>query len=181
MAKVTMTDELKSFMESQNVYFVATAPLDGNGHINCSPKGGSGSFRVIDENRVAYLDYVGSGIETVAHIKENGRIVVMFASFGERPMIARIHGRGAVVETGSARYDELIGEFPNSFGSRAIIEIDVERVSTSCGYGVPHMSYQMDRSKMGEWLKSKGADGLVDYSKRKNARSIDGLAGLGEE
>ncbi len=179
MGAVTLTQEIVSFMESQPIYFVATAPLSLDGHINCSPKGGTGTFKVIDSERVAYLDYVGSGIETVAHLRENHRIVVMFASFSEVPKIVRIHGKGVVHEPHTKRYGELLNNFKvDQFGTRTVVEVEIERVSTSCGYGVPHMQLLEERPTMSNWLHKKGEEALASYKVKKNARSIDGLAAL---
>lgn len=181
LGAVTLTQEIVSFMESQPIYFVATAPLSPTGHINCSPKGGTGTFKVIDSERVAYLDYVGSGIETVAHLRENNRIVVMFASFSEKPKIVRVHGRGIVHEPHTVRYHELLDNFKvDQFGTRTVIEVEIERVSTSCGYGVPHMQLLTERPTMSNWLHKKGKDALASYKLKKNAQSIDGLAALTE-
>lgn len=181
MGKISLTEDIKEFVESQPVFFVASAPLDGSGHVNCSPKGGTGTFRVVDEARVAYLDLVGSGIETIAHVRENGRIVIMFTAFEGRPRIVRFHGMAQVIEEGEPAFEELVTQFPQLPGRRAVIVVNVERISTSCGYGVPTMTYVQDRREMGEWCEAKGADGLHGYRKRKNMVSIDGLSGLTEE
>ncbi len=179
MGAVSITQEIISFMEIQPVYFVATAPLSPHGHVNCSPKGGVGTFRVIDSKTAAYLDYVGSGIETVAHLRENQRIVVMFASFSDKPKIVRIHGKGWVHEPSTKRFNELLDGFDvEHFGTRTIIEIEIERVSTSCGYGVPNMQLLAERPTMSNWLHKKGEDALASYKGKKNARSIDGLSAL---
>lgn len=181
VGKISLTEDIRDFVESQPVFFVASAALDGNGHVNCSPKGGSGTFRVLDETRVAYLDLVGSGVETIAHVRENGRIVVMFTAFEGRPRIVRFHGRGQVVEDGETAFEEIAAQFPQLPGRRAVIVVNVERISTSCGFGVPTMSYVQDRREIGEWCEAKGAEGLHGYRMRKNMVSIDGLPGLSEE
>lgn len=179
MPKVPLSPDLIKFIEGQPIYFVATAPLSKDGHVNCSPKGGTGTFKVISPLKVAYIDYVGSGVETVAHLKENGRIVVMFASFGSKPKIVRIHGKGSVREAGSLEFRDISQHFQGSLrGARCVVEISVEEASTSCGYGVPLMQYMKDRETMSSWLASKGQDGLRNYVKKKNSLSIDHLRGL---
>ncbi len=181
MGVITLTNEIAEFIESQSVYFVATAPLSARGHINCSPKGGVGTLKVIDSQTVAYLDYVGSGIETVAHLRENQRIVILLASFSEKPKIVRIHGKGAYYEPNDIRFQELKHNFTaEHFGARTIIEVTITRVSTSCGYGVPKMQLLEERSTMSKWLHNKGEDGLRSYKASKNALSLDGLVGLTE-
>lgn len=172
-------ESLAKTLLEQHVFFVATAPLDADAHLNLSPKG-LDSFRVLGPQRVAYLDLVGSGVETIAHLKENGRIVLMFCAFQGAPTVIRLHGRGRVVEPSAAEFDELIGKFPAYDSTRAIIVIEVTRVSTSCGFGVPLLKYEGDRSQLAAWAAKKGPDGLKQYKQEKNRRSIDGLAGLAE-
>jgi predicted pyridoxine 5'-phosphate oxidase superfamily flavin-nucleotide-binding protein len=168
------------FIRTQPVFFVATAPLDASGHVNCSPKGNDGAFAVLGERRVAYLDFTGSGIETIAHLKENGRIVVMFCAFGGPPRIVRLHGRGEVVPLGDPRFDELLVHFESRSGARAVIVVDVERISDSCGYGVPVMDFQRHRDNLDHWVETKGGEpGLIAYRAEKNALSVDGLPGYG--
>jgi Pyridoxamine 5'-phosphate oxidase len=173
-------DKLGGFLARQPVFFVATAPSSADGHINLSPKGVSGTFRILDPSTVAYLDITGSGIETVAHLKENGRIVIMFCAFSGPPRIVRLHGRGTAVLPGDGGWEELAARFPPQPGTRSIVTVALERVSDSCGFGVPLMSYDHDRPNMAEWANRKGEDGLVEYRAKKNARSIDGLPGLAE-
>ncbi|HUH08483.1 MAG TPA: pyridoxamine 5'-phosphate oxidase family protein [Egibacteraceae bacterium] len=173
-----LDDKLIEFIARQRIFFVATAPADFDGHVNLSPKG-MDTFRVLDERTVAYLDLTGSGIETVAHLRENGRIAVMFCAFEGPPQIVRLHGRGAVLELGSEGYGELIGHFPAHPGSRAIIRIAVERVSTSCGWAVPLMRFEGERTILNESSERKGEPALAAYRAEKNALSIDGLPGLG--
>jgi hypothetical protein len=170
--------KLADFMVSQPVFFVATAPLRG-GHVNCSPKGNDGDFQVLDDRRVAYQDMTGSGIETIAHLRENGRLVIMFCAFSGPPRIVRLHGRGQVVVPGDGRYAGLEGRFRPSLGRRSFIVVDVERVSTSCGFGVPLMTFDRHRDNMARWAEAKGPDGLKAYREEKNALSLDGLSGLG--
>ncbi len=178
MGRVPVIDaKLAEFITSQPLFFVATAPLHG-GHVNCSPKGNDGDFQVLDDMRVAYQDMTGSGIETIAHLRENGRIVVMFCAFSGPPRIVRLHGQGCAVLPGDERYAGLEGRFPPSPGRRSFIEVEVERVSTSCGYGVPLMTFDRHRDNMARWAEVKGPAGLAAYRKEKNALSLDGLSGL---
>ncbi len=168
---------LIDWMEEQPVFFVASAPLAVDGHVNVSPKGGD-CFRVLSPTEVAYLDLTGSGAETIAHTRENGRLTVMFCSFGDKPMILRLHGEGRAVVPGDPRWDELVGRFPPNPGTRAVITLDVARTSTSCGYTVPRMELVGPRSTLDEWADRKGADGLAVYRTEKNATSIDGLPAI---
>lgn len=174
-----ISERLGEFLERQPVFFVATAPLDSSGHVNCSPKGNDGTFVVLGDRSVAYQDMTGSGIETVAHLRENGRIVVMFCAFDGPPRIVRLHGRGEVVTEGDPDYADLAGRFPEHPGMRAVIRIDVRRVSDSCGYGVPLMDFREHRSNLDHWTEQKGPEGLVAYRAEKNLTSVDGLPGLG--
>lgn len=170
---------LSSFVESQPVFFVATAPLAGDGHVNCSPKGNDGTFVVLDGRRVAYLDLTGSGVETIAHLRENGRIVVMFCSFAGPPRIVRFHGTGEVVPLGDERFAGLLDHFSEKAGARAVVVVTVDRISDSCGYGVPLMDFQGHRHNMAHWVEKKGGDAaLVAYRDEKNAVSIDDLPGF---
>ena len=169
---------LSGFILAQPVFFVATAPLDPAGHVNCSPKGNRDDFAVLGDHRVAYRDLTGSGVETIAHLRENGRIVVMFCSFDGPPRIVRLHGHGEVVAHGHPEFDSLVGRFPEKPGFRAVIAIDVERISDSCGYGVPLMTFESHRSNIDHWAETKGPEGLVAYQTEKNAASLDGLPGL---
>jgi hypothetical protein len=173
-------DKLARFLAGQPVFFVATAPTAPDGHINLSPKGVAGTFAVLDARTVAYLDITGSGIETVAHLRDNGRIVLMFCAFAGAPRIVRLHGRGRAVLPGDSGWDELAARFPPQPGTRSVIEVTLERVSDSCGFGVPLMSYEAERPHMADWAVRKGEEGLVEYRAQKNAVSIDGLPGLAE-
>ena len=175
-----LDQRLIDFIESQHMFFVATAPLDGAGHVNLSPKGFD-TFRVIDPSTVAYLDFTGSGIETVSHLRENARIVVMFCSFEGAPKILRLHGRGEPMASGSARFAELVSLFPPFPGVRAVIVISLDRISDSCGYGVPIYRYEGERTQLQEWAQHKGTDGLIEYRAESNRMSIDGLPGLVEK
>jgi hypothetical protein len=171
-----ITDELAAFIASQRVFFVATAPTDG-GHVNLSPKG-LDTFTVLDPSTVAYLDLTGSGIETVAHLRENGRITIMFCAFDGKPNIVRLYGRGEVLPTGEPEADALLPRFGEYPGARSVIRVRVDRVSTSCGYGVPLLEYAGERDELLKFAERRGPEGLVEYRDDKNAVSIDGLAGL---
>jgi hypothetical protein len=171
-----ITPDLAAWMGQQKIFFVATAPLAGDGLVNCSPKG-MDTFRVLGPREVAYLDLTGSGIETMAHLRENGRIVVMFCAFAGPPTIVRLHGTGEALTSGP-EYDRLRPRFPELPGTRAIVRVRVSRISDSCGYGVPRFEFRGERDVLVRWAESKGADGLVRYRREKNARSLDGLPGL---
>jgi hypothetical protein len=172
-------EKLGRFLADQPVFFVATAPT-GDGHINLSPKGVAGTFRVIDPLTVAYLDITGSGIETVAHLRDNGRIVLMFCAFAGPPRIVRLHGRGAVVVPGDGEWEGLAARFPSQPGTRSVITVALDRVSDSCGFGVPFMSFDQERGQLAEWAGRKTEEELAEYRAKKNAASIDGLPGLSE-
>jgi hypothetical protein len=173
-------DRLAGWVSRQPVFFVSTAPLAADGHINCSPKGNRGEFVVVDPTTVAYVDQTGSGVETIAHLAENGRILIMFCAFDGPPRIVRFHGTGRAILVGCDAFDELSGHFPNpcGVGVRSIVVVDVERISDSCGYGVPLMSFEGHRSTMDEWSARKGPQGVRDYWAEKNSRSLDGLPGV---
>ena len=168
-------DTLAQWLQAQPVFFVATAPTDG--HVNLSPKGYD-SFRVLGEHRVAYLDLTGSGVETIAHIRDNGRVTIMFCAFNGKPEIVRLYGTGMVHELGTPAYDALLPDFTALPGARAIIEVELTRISTSCGYAVPLMDLVGERERLLDWERSKGEPALVEYRANKNAKSIDGLPGL---
>ena len=171
-----ITDQHREWIARQPLFFVGTAPLSEDGHVNVSPKGPIGTFQVLGPHEVAYLDYVGSGAETVAHLRENGRIVVMFCAFEEPPKIVRLHGRAEVLPS----THELAAAFdPPEHAVRSLIRIDVQRVADSCGYGVPLMRFDGKRSQYDAWVDKKVRDGaLEDYVAEKNAVSIDGLPAL---
>jgi hypothetical protein len=171
----SITPELREFIERQRMYFVASAPLDAHGHVNVSPKG-LDSLRVLSENRVAYLDLTGSGNETSAHLEENGRITLMFCAFEGSPKILRLYGRGRTVLVGGDGWAELAAHFELRPGVRQIIVVDVQRVQTSCGFGVPMFDFRGQRDMLPEWAAKKGPDGLERYHREKNAASIDGIA-----
>jgi hypothetical protein len=169
-----ITDDLAEFIRAQPVFFVATAPLAADGHVNVSPKG-LDSLRILSPQRVAYLDMTGSGNETSAHIHENGRITFMFCAFNRPPSILRLYGHGYTILPGSDEWAQLAPLFPDYHGARQIIAADIDRVQTSCGYAVPLMDYVGQRDTLLRWAKSKGDQGLDEYRCEKNVRSIDGL------
>jgi hypothetical protein len=170
-------DDLKEWISRQKVFFVATAPLSPEGHINISPKGGD-AFRVLGPLEAAYHDYTGSGIETAAHLRENGRIITMFCGFEGNPRIARLHGHGTLIQPGDARFQEFQAMFPPNPGTRLFVHIQISRVSTSCGFSVPFFDYQGERKELTEWAVKHSPEGLKEYWGRKNRQSIDGLPGL---
>jgi hypothetical protein len=168
-------DDLRALIERQHMFFVGSAPLAADGHVNISPKG-LDSFRVLGPREVAYLDLTGSGVETIAHVRENGRLVILFCTFEGPPKIVRLHGRAEVLERGTEAFEELAPRFTPHPGARSIIRLHVERVSDSCGYGVPLFEYREDRTQLTAWAERKGD--LSAYRREKNAHSIDGLPGL---
>lgn len=171
--------KLREFIEAQHIYFVGTAPLEENGHINLSPKGQRGTFAVLDEQTVAYLDLTGSGAESLAHIRQNGRIVVMFCAFEGPPNIVRLHGQGTVHTQGEESFDQLQWRFPPLPGARAVVTVDVSRVSSSCGFAVPFFDHVGDRDLLEKWSERKTDEELATYRAMKNKTSIDGLPALG--
>jgi hypothetical protein len=175
MGKVVacITPELQAFIEAQPVFFVASAPLAESGHVNLSPKG-LDCLRVLAPDRVAYLDLTGSGNETAAHLRENGRITFMFCAFTGAPRILRLYGTGEVALPGTAAWDALADRFPDYPGARQIVVAAIARVQTSCGFAVPRMQYVQQRDTLLRWAESKG-DALPAYRAQKNATSIDGL------
>ena len=173
-----ITDTHRAFIAHQKMFFVATAPLAADGMINLSPKGLDGTFAVLDDATVAYLDLVGSGIETVAHLKENGRICVMFCAFDAKPNILRLHGTGDVTLPGGGEYDELRANFAPFTGDRSIIRVRVNRVSDTCGFGVPLYDFVGQRDELTRWADKMGPAKLREYEAKKNAKSLDGLPGL---
>jgi hypothetical protein len=170
-------DRLAAWLRAQRMFFVATAPLAACGHVNLSPKGHD-SFAVLGPREVAYVDFTGSGIETVAHLRESGRIVFMFCAFEGPPRIVRLYGRGAVHVAGDACFDEVVARFPSYAGTRAVIRVALDRIADSCGYAIPLYDYRGERTQLGDWAERKGPDGLRAYRAENNAKSIDGLPGL---
>jgi len=172
-----ISDELADWIHRQHVFFVATAPLSAEGHVNCSPKGGD-CFRVLNPMQAAYLDFTGSGAETTAHVRENGRIVLMFCAFEGKPNIVRLHGRGEVLTPKSPEFEALASAFPPNPGARALVRVNVSRISTSCGFAVPFLEFRADRDTLDRWATANGPEGLAEYRQAKNAQSIDGLPAL---
>jgi hypothetical protein len=172
-----LDDGLIEFIGRQHLYFVGTAPDDPDGHLNVSPKG-LDTFRILGPNTVAYLDLTGSGIETVAHLRLNGRITIMFCAFEGRPLVVRVYGRGRVVEPGDGDWGGLIARFPEYPGARSVVVVDVERIADSCGFAVPLYEYKGERSQLIAYAKNKGPEGMEEYKAKKNRASIDGIAGL---
>ena len=179
MGKVydAIDDRLAAFIRRQHVFFVGTAPLAADGHVNVSPKGLE-ALAILGPHEVAYLDLTGSGIETVSHLRENGRIVIMFCAFEGAPKILRLYGRGEVIEADDPRSADLRALFGDHIGVRSVIRVELDRISDSCGYGVPRMAYDEDRDTGARWAENKGEDGLQAYREEENAESIDGLPGL---
>ena len=172
-----ISDDLAAWIRQQRIFFVASAPLAGDGLVNCSPKG-IDAFRMLGAREVAYLDLTGSGIETIAHARENGRIVFMFCAFEGPPRIVRLHGTSEVLAAGTPEYETLARLFPEYPGRRAIVRARLTRIGDSCGYAVPRYTYAGDRDTLVKWSTTKGVEGLADYREEKNARSLDGLPGL---
>jgi hypothetical protein len=188
MAKLfdEIDDKMRAFIESQTMFFVGTAPSGDDGHVNVSPKGGSNLFRVTGPLGFAYVDLMGSGIETIAHLRENGRIVLMFCSFDGPPKIVRLHGRGVPVQQGDPGFPEALAGFDitdeQRRAVRSVIEVDVSRVADSCGFVVPKMSYEGERDQLYRYadnrLRKEGPEAVKAYVSANNASSIDGLMGL---
>jgi hypothetical protein len=170
-------DALTRWVGEQPMFFVATAPLAADGLVNVSPRGHD-TFSVLGPRRVGWVDYTGSGIETVSHLRENGRICVMFCSFGPRPRIVRFHGSGRVALHGEADYDDLVARHPENPSTRAAVIVDVTRVSDSCGFGVPVMEMVGERDLLAQQAQRRGPEWMAGYRADKNAVSIDGLPGL---
>jgi hypothetical protein len=182
MAKIypMITEELRAFIEKQHIFFVASAPLSGEGHVNLSPKG-LDSFRVLNSHRVAYMDIISSGNETSAHMLENGRITFMFCAFDGPPNILRLYGKGRSVLPGQPDWQDLTARFTLYPSTRQIIVADITRVQTSCGYGVPLYDYKAERDQHFRWAEQIGAEGLKQYKQEHSMTSIDGLTtALGE-
>ena len=173
MGKDYEIDGRIKWIERQQMFFVASAPLAGDGLVNLSPKGGD-TLQVLGPRQLVYLDWGGSGVETVAHLKENGRIVIMMCAF-DGPKIFRFFGRGRLVEPHDAEFDDLVARFQPSI--RNFIVVDVERIMDSCGYGVPEYEFRKHRESMQNWVDSKTPE-LVQYRKDNNQSSLDGLPGL---
>ncbi|HEY0696737.1 MAG TPA: pyridoxamine 5'-phosphate oxidase family protein [Micromonospora sp.] len=180
MGKVyTGIDErLRQFISAQRMFFVATAPSGADGHVNVSPKGMTGTFVILGEHRVAYLDYHGSGAETIAHLRDNGRITIMFCAFDGPPKILRLYGHGVAVPVGHPDHAARLADFPDPpdlHAVRAVITVEVTRVADSCGYAVPLMTWQEDRDLLIQAHSRRSTEDLVDYRATRNGASIDGL------
>jgi hypothetical protein len=173
----SINDAQRGFIEAQKLFFVSTAPLTGDGYVNLSPKG-LDTFKVIGANQVAYLDLIGSGVETIAHLKENQRLTIMFCAFEGPPKILRLQGRGQVIEPGHRDWDSWLIQFADFKGIRSVIVLDVQRVADSCGYSVPLYEYKGDRKQLADWCHRKGPIGIANFVKQYNKESIDGLPGL---
>jgi len=169
-------EKLAAWIRAQHLFFVASAPSSG-GHVNLSPKG-LDSFAILGPRRVAYLDVVGSGAETIAHLRDNGRITLMFCAFEGPPRIVRLYGRGEAVEPGDPEFAELAARFPAYPSTRAILRAELSRIADSCGYGVPLYQYRGERSQLTEWADRKGPEGLRTYRLENNRTSLDGLPAL---
>lgn len=181
MAKLfeTITPEIQSWIDRQEMFFVATAPLDAEGHVNCSPKGGD-SFRILGPNEIAYQDYTGSGAETIAHLRENGRIVIMFCAFSGGPKIVRLHGQGTLILESDAEYEIMAKRFPPHAGTRAFIRVNVHRISDSCGYAVPFYEFQGPRDVLDKWSDAKSDEEMRAFRRKHTTESIDGLPAFNE-
>lgn len=172
MAKLDhISQKERDFIATQKMFFVATAP--NSGKINLSPKG-IDSFRVIDKNKVVWLNLTGSGNETQSHVDENGRMTIMFCSFEGAPNILRLYGIALSILPSDENWEEYIAMFPESKGSRQILSLEVELVQNSCGFGVPYYEYKGDRDTLGKWADKKGTEGVRDYQEQKNVISLDG-------
>ena len=168
---------LAEWIQAREMFFVSTAPLSKDGFVNCSPKG-LDTFRIIDPLTVGYVDLAGSGIETAAHLNENGRIVIMFCAFNGPPKIVRLHGTGEYVLAGTDAYRRLTETFGDNRGARGIVKVSLTRISDSCGYGVPKLEYTGQRETLVKWADKKSDEELVAYVREKNHQSIDGLPGI---
>ncbi len=174
----TEIDEgIKKWISRQKIFFVATAPNAPDGLINLSPKG-LDSLRVMGPREIAYVDTGGSGIETVAHLKDNGRIVLMLCAFEGPPKIYRFYGKGTAIEPHQDGFAELLARFPVMPAARSIIRIDITRIIDSCGYGVPLYDFRQHRDSLANYFESQSVDEVLEYRRRRNGTSLDGLPGL---
>ncbi|MFB7913271.1 pyridoxamine 5'-phosphate oxidase family protein [Streptomyces sp. NPDC056061] len=170
-----LTPALRSFVAEAPMFFVATAPLAADGRVNVSPKGGMDTFAVLDDVTVAYLDLIGSGAETIAHLRENRRITLMFCSFTARPKIVRLYGEGRCVFPDSSEWDALIGNFGTHPIPRSIVVVSLDRIADSCGFTVPEMTLVRERDLQDKWGERKTRTQLEEYMREKNSLSVDGL------
>jgi hypothetical protein len=173
-----LDDKLRRFIAAQHLYFVASAPLAGDGLVNVSPKGYVDTFAVLDDVTVAYLDLTGSGIETLAHLRENGRLTVMFCSFDRQPKILRLQGRGEVVLASDERWSDLVGRFGEHVGVRSIVVLHIDRIADSCGYAVPQYEFTGERDVLDADHARHGREYVENYQRTRNATSLDGLPAL---
>ncbi|MFD2203348.1 pyridoxamine 5'-phosphate oxidase family protein [Shivajiella indica] len=167
-----ITNELKGFIEDQKIFFVGTAACDGR--VNVSPKG-TDSFRVIDKNKIIWLNLTGSGNETAAHLLKNNRMTIMFCAFEGKPLILRLYGTAKIFHKRDIEFDSYVSLFPKNIGARQIIEMDVDLVQTSCGFAVPYMDFKEERTTLNDWSEKQGEEKIKDYWKNKNLTSIDGF------
>jgi Pyridoxamine 5'-phosphate oxidase len=172
---------LRAFVESQPVFFVATAPSGDGGHVNVSPKGLADTFVVVDEHTVAYLDLTASGAETIAHLRDNGRITLMFCSFSRTPNVVRLAGWGRVVGLYDDDFAAWAARFPANPAARAVVVVDVDRVADSCGYALPLMSLEEERDLLTPNMERRGPEGVVAYRRKKNRVSVDGLPAFDDD
>jgi hypothetical protein len=172
-----LNDRLREFIAEQKMFFVASAPLAPDGHVNVSPKG-LDCLRILGPTTVAYVDFTGSGIETVAHVRENGRLTLMFCAFQGPPRILRLRGRAEAVEPPDEHWDHYYRQLPQYDNTRSIIVLHVEMIADSCGYGIPLYEYVGERTQLAAWCERKGPEGIAEYQATKNRHSIDGLPGL---
>ena len=172
-----LDERLIEFIEAQQIFFVASAPAGPEGHVNLSPKG-LDALRVLDGHTVAYQDLAGSGAETIAHVRQNGRLTIMFCAFAGPPRILRLYGRGEVLESAHADFGELAGRFLERSNTRSIIRLEVTLIADSCGMGVPLFDYLEERDQLPRWAERKGPDGITAFMQKHNASSIDGLPTL---
>ena len=167
-----ISEEHKSFILKQKIFFVGTAATEGR--VNVSPKG-MDSFRVLNSNKIIWLNLTGSGNETAAHLLKNNRMTIMFCAFEGKPLILRLYGNATIYHGRDEKFTEYINHFPKTAGSRQIIEMDVDLVQNSCGYAVPFMDFKEERTVLKSWAEKKGEDGISDYWEEKNTKSIDGF------
>lgn len=172
-----LEDKHIDFIGRQKMFFVATAPLAGDGHVNVSPKGYD-ALRIVNERRVEWIDLGGSGIETQSHLQENARITIMYCAFEGPANILRIYGRGVAIDFDHPEFSEALDGFPTFDRARAVIRVDIDRVSDSCGWGVPFYEFKGEREQLRRWIDDKPLDEWRDTRRTKNAQSIDGLRGL---
>lgn len=167
-----ITPELMRFIGEQKIFFVGTAAAEGN--VNVSPKG-TDSFRVIDKNKIVWLNLTGSGNETAAHLLKNTRMTIMFCAFEGKPMILRLYGKAKIYHKRDSAFNDLSHLFPENIGARQIIEMKVDLVQTSCGFAVPFMDFKEERTTLNNWAIKQGEDKIEDYWKNRNTQSIDGF------